>query len=93
MNKLITIFMALILGIGAARAQNDTTIVHNVTFSKEVYTSKTNETKEYYYASHNGKIYKSNKTSYQRNKQYNRLGIKPTYVLITSKKSKRIIIL
>ena len=75
-------------------AQNDTTIVNSdVRFDKEVYTSKSGDTKEYYYAYLNDVCYTTNKTSYERNKTYNRFGIKPTYAIITSKRGKRIIIL
>lgn len=77
-----------------SKAQNDTTIVNsNVTFDKEVYISKSGDTKEYYYAYINNVRYTTNKTSYERNKTYNRFGIKPTYAIITSKRGKRIIIL
>ena len=92
MKKILFIIMLCFTII--CKAQNDTTIVNSdVTFDKEVYTSKSGDTKEYYYAYVNGVCYTTNKTSYERNKTYNRFGIKPTYALITSKRGKRIIIL
>lgn len=85
--------IALVISI-VANAQNDTTIVNkDVRFDKEIYTSKSDDTKEYYYAYVNGVCYTTNKTSYERNKTYKRFGIKPTYALITNKRGKRIIIL
>lgn len=89
----MTIIATLIFSIGVASAQNDTTIISNVTFDKETFTSKSGEIKEYYYAYYKNETYKSNKTSYERNKTYNKFGITPTYALITSKRGKRIIIL
>lgn len=92
MKKLLFV-IALVISM-VANAQNDTTIVNsNVTFDKEVYTSKSGDTKEYYYAYIGDVCYSSNKTSYERYKAYKRFGIKPTYALITNKKGKRIIIL
>lgn len=92
MKKILFIFMLCFTII--CKAQNDTTIVNSdVTFDKEVYTSKSGDIKEYYYAYIDNVCYTTNKTSYERNKTYNRFGIKPTYAIITSKRGKRIIIL
>ena len=92
MKKMLLV-IALVISM-VANAQNDTTIVKNdVRFDKETYTSKSGDTKEYYYAYIGDECYSSNKTSYERYKAYKRFGIKPTYALITNKKGKRIIIL
>jgi hypothetical protein len=92
MKKMLFI-IALVISM-VANAQNDTTIVKkDVRFDKETYTSKSGDTKEYYYAYIGDECYSSNKTSYERYKAYKRFGIKPTYALITNKKGKRIIIL
>lgn len=92
MKKMLFI-IALVISM-VANAQNDTTIVKkDVRFDKEVYTSKSGDTKEYYYAYIGEVCYSSNKTSYERYKAYIRFGIKPTCALITNKKGKRIIIL
>lgn len=91
--KKILFIIALVISM-VANAQNDTTIVKkDVRFDKETYTSKSGDTKEYYYAYIGDECYSSNKTSYERYKAYKRFGIKPTYALITNKKGKRIIIL
>ena len=91
--KKILFIIALVISM-VANAQNDTTIVKkDVRFDKETYTSKSGDTKEYYYAYIGNECYSSNKTSYERYKAYKRFGIKPTYALITNKKGKRIIIL
>lgn len=91
--KKILFIIALVISM-VANAQNDTTIVKkDVRFDKETYTSKSGDTKEYYYAYIGEVCYSSNKTSYERYKAYKRFGIKPTYALITNKKGKRIIIL
>lgn len=91
--KKILFIIALAISM-VANAQNDTTIVKkDVRFDKETYTSKSGDTKEYYYAYIGDECYSSNKTSYERYKTYKRFGIKPTYALITNKKGKRIIIL
>lgn len=91
--KKILFIIALAISM-VANAQNDTTIVKkDVRFDKETYTSKSGDTKEYYYAYIGDECYSSNKTSYERYKAYKRFGIKPTYALITNKKGKRIIIL
>ena len=91
--KKILFIIALTISM-VANAQNDTTIVKkDVRFDKETYTSKSGDTKEYYYAYIGDECYSSNKTSYERYKAYKRFGIKPTYALITNKKGKRIIIL
>ena len=83
--KKILFIIALVISM-VANAQNDTTIVKkDVRFDKETYTSKSGDTKEYYYAYIGDECYSSNKTSYER--------YKPTYALITNKKGKRIIIL
>lgn len=93
MRKII-IILTFILSCSIAIAQNDTTIVKkDVRFDKETYTSKSGDTKEYYYAYIGDECYSSNKTSYERYKAYIRFSIKPTYALITNKKGKRIIIL
>lgn len=92
MKKMLFV-IALVISM-VANAQNDTTIVKkDVRFDKETYTSKSGDIKEYYYAYIGDECYSSNKTSYERYKAYIRFGIKPTYALITNKKSKRIIIL
>lgn len=92
MKKMLFV-IALVISM-VANAQNDTTIVKkDVRFDKETYTSKSGDTKEYYYAYIGEVCYSSNKTSYERYKAYKRFGIKPTYALITNKKGKRIIIL
>jgi hypothetical protein len=92
MKKMLFV-IALVISM-VANAQNDTTIVKkDVRFDKETYTSKSGDTKEYYYAYVGEVCYSSNKTSYERYKAYRRFGIKPTCVLITNKKGKRIIIL
>lgn len=92
MKKMLFV-IALVISM-VANAQNDTTIVKkDVRFDKETYTSKSGDTKEYYYAYIGDECYSSNKTSYERYKAYKRFGIKPTYALITNKKGKRIIIL
>ena len=92
MKKMLFV-IALVISM-VANAQNDTTIVKkDVRFDKETYTSKSGDTKEYYYAYIGNECYSSNKTSYERYKAYKRFGIKPTYALITNKKGKRIIIL
>lgn len=91
--KKILFIITLVISM-VANAQNDTTIVKkDVRFDKETYTSKSGDTKEYYYAYIGDECYSSNKTSYERYKAYKRFGIKPTYALITNKKGKRIIIL
>lgn len=91
--KKILFIIALAISM-VANAQNDTTIVKkDVRFDKETYTSKSGDTKEYYYAYIGEVCYSSNKTSYERYKAYKRFGIKPTCALITNKKGKRIIIL
>ena len=91
--KKILFIIALVISM-VANAQNDTTIVKkDVRFDKETYTSKSGDTKEYYYAYIGDECYSSNKTSYERYKAYIRFGIKPTCALITNKKGKRIIIL
>lgn len=92
MKKMLFI-IALVISM-VANAQNDTTIVKkDVRFDKETYTSKSGDTKEYYYAYIGEVCYSSNKTSYERYKAYKKFGIKPTCALITNKKGKRIIIL
>lgn len=92
MKKMLFV-IALVISM-VANAQNDTTIVKkDVRFDKETYTSKSGDTKEYYYAYIGEVCYSSNKTSYERYKAYKRFGIKPTCALITNKKGKRIIIL
>lgn len=93
MRKII-IVLTFILSCSIAMAQNDTTIVKkDVRFDKETYTSKSGDTKEYYYAYTDNVCYSTNKETYNRNKAYKRFGIKPTYAIITSKRGKRIIIL
>lgn len=75
-------------------AQNDTTIVNShIEFTKEDFVSKSGETKTYYYAQYNGKTFTSNKSSYDRAKLYRRFRKEYVCVLITNKKSKRIVIL
>ena len=92
MKKMLFI-IALVISM-VANAQNDTTIVKkDVRFDKETYTSKSGDTKEYYYAYIGEVCYSTNKETYNRNKAYKRFGIKPTYAIITNKKGKRIIIL
>lgn len=93
-KKNFLIIIALVISM-VASAQNDTTIVKHseVIFDKEVYTSKSGNTKEYYYAYMDNVCYSTNKETYNRNKAYKRFGIKPTYAIITNKKGKRIIIL
>lgn len=93
MKKIITIIAAIVLSC-TLFAQNDTIpLKGECNFVKEEYTSKAGEIKTYYYCIYNGETYASNKQSYERAKSYKRFNAKYFAILITNKKSKRVVIL
>lgn len=86
--------MVLIVSSIITYAQADTTVIRgNTIFYEDIFINKDGETKVDYYCKYNNEKYKSNKTSYTRFLLYRRFNANYVAVIITNKKSKKIIIL